>query len=182
MPSHDATGEPNCRHNDTYHEVLHGSRSCSTDTPITHSHCHIPHFPLLQKKKKDRFRLRDCSELSWELLWQNSCSLILPTHSSEGHTSSYSLFLHWKDVIYISTALCTMRLYRGKLLNCWMRRKGKSKKKNTFRQYLKTHTHPDLLCWINFWHCGCLVQHTVKPILFHLYFIQRKEADLNEPT
>lgn len=88
---HDPAGEPNCHHNDTYHEVLHDSRRYSIDTPIAHSYCYLPLSPFAEKKRQvspvGLSPVKASLGAQLELLWQNSCSWILHMHSSEGHTS-----------------------------------------------------------------------------------------------
>lgn len=69
-----------------------------------HTDTAIYHFLL---PRKDKFSLRDFAlwglhtPLSWELLWHNSCSLILPPHRSMGRRVPYSLFIHRWDVLYL---------------------------------------------------------------------------------
>lgn len=93
------------------------TRGCSTDTPFQYAQFHIP-LPAPEEK----------TSLAWRTLLSeafthcpagsfcnNSCSLILPTHSSMGHTVQYSLFLHWLEAVccFYLICVCVFALLRN---------------------------------------------------------------------
>ncbi len=93
--------------------------AAQTHPSQTHTDCHIP---LPAAEEKTSLALREFAlwglhtRRSWELLWHNSCSLILPPHSSVGHTVQYSLSPHRRD------AVCMLWVFWGFFcLTCeWM--------------------------------------------------------------
>lgn len=97
------------------------TRGCSTDTPFQYAQFHIP-LPAPEEK----------TSLAWRTLLSeafthcpggsfcnNSCSLILPTHSSMGHTVQYSLFPHWLEAVCCFYLVCVFLHYWGIWEQVW---------------------------------------------------------------
>lgn len=98
----------------------------------THPRCTLP-YPTSCCWRRDKFSLRDFAfgglhTLLWELLWHNSCSLILPTHSSVGHTIQYSVFFLWGGCYLL---VLHVSVHRVKVSDCdysdWEKRRRKWK-------------------------------------------------------